>query len=86
MKKVTTWRGVKRIWRLAALHALSAIADGHAWNALALTAMAALAALPVELLSAHSWLRCAVPITLAAMGVLTRAAGRHESLSEGNQP
>jgi hypothetical protein len=77
-----TWRGVKRVWRLALLHALAVAADGHAWNALALTAVAGTAALPAELLSAHAWLRTAVPIALAAVGVLTRTAARASEIAD----
>jgi hypothetical protein len=53
------------------------LGDGHLWNALALTAMAGLAALPAETISAHAWLRTAVPILLATIGMAAKTAGNH---------
>jgi hypothetical protein len=81
-RKPNSWAGVKRAYRLAFLHALLAVTDGHAWNALALTAMAALTAIPAEILSAHSWLRTGTPIVLAAIGILARAKGRHAVIKQ----
>jgi hypothetical protein len=74
------WDRVKRVYRTAIVHVFLEFAGGHAWNALALIAMAGLAAIPPELLSAHASLRTTAPIVLAVLGIAARITGRTRAL------
>jgi hypothetical protein len=76
------WGKVKRAYRLAIVHALLALADGHAWNALAIAALGALSQIPPELLSAHSWLRTAAPVSLLLIGMVPKVLGNHTAALE----
>ncbi len=66
--------------RMGIAHALLQICTGQAWNALAVTASVALSALPSELLSAHAWLRTAIPVLLAVIGVGVQSAANHSEV------
>lgn len=62
----------RRAGRLIGAHLLAQLRDPHAWNAAALIAISAIAAVPVEVLDAHAWLRAVVPM-MAAAGVTIKA-------------
>ncbi len=70
----------RRIVRLALLHALTQLATGEVWYGLAAAAIAGLAAIPAETLSAHSWLRTATPIALALIGCAAKGLQNHPAV------
>ena len=71
-RRPSVWQIARQTARRMAIHALRQLADGHAWTALALSAMAGLAAIPADVLASRSWLRIAAPIALAGIGIAVK--------------
>ncbi len=66
--------------RLGVVHVVVQLATGELWYGLAAAAIAGLAAIPAEALSAHSWLRTATPIALALIGCAAKGLQNHSAV------